>query len=60
MLEKESDEMDLILDYYKDWDSERTPVMMALEGLDGSAESLQAQDAKKLGYLRKKYSKSSG
>ena len=52
--------MDLILDYYKDWDSEKTPVMMALEGLDGSAESLQAQDAKKWGYLRKKYSKSSG
>jgi hypothetical protein len=60
MLEKESDGMDLILDYYKDWDSEKTPIMMALEGIDGSAESLQAQDEKKLGYLRKKYSKSSG
>jgi len=52
--------MDLILDYYKDWDSEKAPVMMALGGLDGSAESLQAEDEKKLGYLRKKYSKSSG
>jgi len=60
MLEKESDNEDLILDYYKDWDSEKTPVMMAFERLDGSAESLQAQDAKKWGYLRKKYSKSSG
>ena len=52
--------MDLILDYYKDWDSENTPVRMIFEGLDGSAESLQAEDAKKLGYLRKKYTKSSG
>ncbi len=60
MLEKESDEMDLILDYYKDWDSEKTPVMMILEGLNGSAESLQAEDERKMGYLRKKYTKSSG
>ncbi|MBA7556074.1 hypothetical protein ES705_48772 [subsurface metagenome] len=52
--------MDLILDYYKDWDSEDTPLMMMFEGLDGSAESLQAEDEKKLGYLRKKYTKSSG
>jgi len=60
MLEKESDKIDLILDYYKDWDSKNTPVMMMLKGLDGSAESLQAEDEKKLGYLRKKYTKSSG
>lgn len=58
MLEEESDNMDLILDYYKDWDSEKTPVMLMLEGLDGSAETLQASDQKKLGYLRKKYKKS--
>ncbi|MFW9878093.1 MAG: hypothetical protein ACFFG0_33855 [Candidatus Thorarchaeota archaeon] len=59
MLEKESDEIDLILDYYKDWDSEKTPVMMMFKGLDGSSESLQAEDEKKIRYLRKKYSKSS-
>jgi hypothetical protein len=52
--------MDLILDYYKDWDSKNTPIMMMLEGLDGSAETLQAEEDKKLGYLRRKYSKSSG
>ncbi|MFX1325158.1 MAG: hypothetical protein ACFE8N_09380 [Promethearchaeota archaeon] len=57
MLEKESDKIDLILDYYKDWDSEKTPVMLMLEGLDGSAENIQAADERKLGYLRKKYKK---
>jgi len=59
MLEKESDKIDLILDYYKNWDSESTPVMMMLRGLDGSAETLQAEEEKKMWYLRKKYSKSS-
>ncbi len=59
MLEKESDKIDLILDYYKNWDSENTPVMMMLRGLDGSAETLQAEEEKKMWYLRKKYSKSS-
>ncbi|MBY8989329.1 MAG: hypothetical protein KGD58_01115 [Candidatus Lokiarchaeota archaeon] len=59
MLEKESDKIDLILDYYKDWDSENTPPMMMLEGLDGFAETLQAEEEKKLGYIRKKYTKSS-
>jgi hypothetical protein len=48
------------LDYYKDWDSEKTPLMMMLDGLDGSTETLQAEEDKKLGFLRKKYSKSSG
>ncbi|KKN47380.1 hypothetical protein LCGC14_0663360 [marine sediment metagenome] len=51
--------MDLILDYYKDWDSEKTPVMMIFEGLDGFTENIQAMDEKKLAYLRKKYKKSS-
>lgn len=57
MLEKESGKIDLILDYYKDWDSEKTPIMLMLEGLDGSAENLQAVDERKLWYLRKKYKK---
>jgi len=58
-LEKESDKMDLILDYYKNWDSEKTPVMMMLKSLDGFTENIQAMDERKLGYLRKKYNKSS-
>ena len=51
--------MDLILDYYKNWDSEKTPVMMMLKSLDGFTENIQAMDERKLGYLRKKYNKSS-
>ncbi|MFX0136679.1 MAG: hypothetical protein ACFFDN_23785 [Candidatus Hodarchaeota archaeon] len=51
--------MDLILDYYKDWDSYKAPVMMALEVPNESSESLEAEDNKKLGYLWKKYQKSS-
>jgi hypothetical protein len=47
--------MDLILDYYQDWDSESSPVMIMTEGLDGSTESFEAQEGRKLGYLRKKY-----
>jgi hypothetical protein len=47
--------MDLILDYYQDWDSENSPVMMTIEGLDGSTETFEAQERRKLGYLRKKY-----
>ncbi|MHA1885405.1 MAG: hypothetical protein ACXAAI_11335 [Promethearchaeota archaeon] len=47
--------MDLILDYYQDWDSENSPVMMTIEVLDGSTESFEAQERRKLGYLRKKY-----
>jgi len=30
-LEEESNKMDLILDYYKDWDSYKVPVMMSLD-----------------------------
>ena len=51
--------MDLILDYYKEWDSESAPVMMIIEGLDGFAETLEAQEERKLVYLRKKYKKAS-
>ena len=58
-MEKESDNMDLILDYYKEWDSESAPVMMIIEGLDGFAETLEAQEERKLVYLRKKYKKAS-
>lgn len=58
MLEKESDKKDLILDYYKDWDSYKTPVMMMLDNSNEFSENLEAEDKKKLGYLRKKYQKS--
>lgn len=58
-LEKKSEEIDLILDYYKDWDSYNAPVMMLLNAPNEFSESLEAEDSKKLENLRKKYQKSS-
>ena len=40
----------MILDYYKDWNSDNAPVMMFLEASD-----LENEDDKKMAYLRKKY-----
>ena len=58
-LEKKSEEIDLILDYYKDWDSYNTPVMLLMNAPNEFSESLEAEDSKKLENLRKKYQKSS-
>ena len=57
---KESDRNDLILDYYKDWDSYNAPVMMSLDVPNEFSESLEAQDEKKLGALRLKMRKKKG
>ncbi|MFX1390911.1 MAG: hypothetical protein ACFE9Z_12675 [Promethearchaeota archaeon] len=59
ILEKKSEEMDLILDYYKDWDSYSAPVMLLLNTPNEFSESLEAEDSIKLDNLRKKYQKSS-
>ncbi|MFX0034510.1 MAG: hypothetical protein ACFE9I_02580 [Candidatus Hermodarchaeota archaeon] len=48
--------MDLILDYYKNWDSSKAPVMLAFDSPNDLIENLEVEDAKKLGYLRRKYS----
>ena len=56
---KESDKNDLIIDYYKDWDSYNTPVMLMLDAPNEFSESIEAEDSRKLEYLRKKYKKSS-
>ena len=48
----------MILDYYKDWDSDKTPVMMVLDNLDNS-EKIESEDEKRLAYLWNKYQKSS-
>jgi len=53
-LGKESDKMDLILDYYKDWDSYNAPVMMSLEVPNEFSESLEAEDEKRMKALRSK------
>ncbi|MFX1502710.1 MAG: hypothetical protein ACFFDH_17245 [Promethearchaeota archaeon] len=60
MLEEESEKIDLILDYYKDWDSYNAPVMLLSNAPNEFSESLEAEDSKKLEYLRRKYKKSSG
>jgi len=56
-LEEESDKMDLILDYYKDWDSYKAPIMMSLDVPNEFSESLEAEDEKRLKALRLKMKK---
>jgi len=58
-LGKESDKTDLIIDYYRDWDSYNAPVMLMLDAPNEFSESIEAEDSRKLEYLRKKYKKSS-
>jgi len=59
-LEEESDKMDLILDYYKDWDSYKAPVMMSLDVPNEFSESLEAEDDRRLKTLRMKMRKKLG
>lgn len=59
-MEKESDKMDLILDYYKDWDSYKAPVMMSLEVTNEFSESIEAEDDRRLKALRMKMRKKLG
>lgn len=59
-MEEESDKMDLILDYYKDWDSYKAPVMMSLDVPNEFSESLEAQDERRLKALRLKMKKRLG
>ena len=59
-MEEESDKMDLILDYYKDWDSYKAPVMMSLDVPNEFSESLEAEDDRRLKALRMKMRKKLG
>ena len=54
---RESDKADLILDYYKDWDSFNAPVMMSLDVPNEFSESLEAEDEKRMKALRMRMSK---
>ncbi|MFX0031239.1 MAG: hypothetical protein ACFE8E_02970 [Candidatus Hodarchaeota archaeon] len=47
----------LILDYYKDWDSDRAPIMISLDFSDSSEGKIEGEDQRRIGYLRSKYSK---
>ena len=55
MLEKESDNEDLVLDYYKDWDSSKAPVLLVFDSSNEFTESIENVDERKLGYLKKKH-----
>ncbi len=55
MLEKESDNNDLILDYYKDWDSSTAPVLLVFDSSNEFTESIENVDERKLVHLKKKY-----
>ncbi|MFW9771101.1 MAG: hypothetical protein ACFFFB_01575 [Candidatus Heimdallarchaeota archaeon] len=47
----------MILDYYKNWDSDRAPVMISLDYFDSSEGKIEIEDQRRIGYLRSKYSK---
>ncbi len=55
MLEKELNNEDPILDYYKDWDSSTAPVLLVFESSNEFTESIENVDERKLGHLKKKY-----
>ena len=48
---------ELILEYYKDWNSDNTPVMMMLDLSDAYPGTVESEDEKKMSYLRVKYGK---
>ncbi|MBY9003764.1 MAG: hypothetical protein KGD73_07315 [Candidatus Lokiarchaeota archaeon] len=45
----------VILDYYKDWSSENSPVMMVLDNYYEYPGDIESEDLAKMAYLRKKY-----
>lgn len=47
----------MIIDYYKNWDSDKAPAIMVLDYSDRSQNELEIEDQKKLARLRIKYSK---
>jgi len=46
---------EMILDYYKDWDSDKAPVIMFFD--DDYPGEIESEDRKKMSYLRQKYDK---
>jgi hypothetical protein len=49
----------IILDYYKEWDSNSAPVMMMEEDINEVPGEIESEDEKRLIYLWNKYKKSS-
>ncbi len=48
-------EPDMILEYYKDWNSDNAPLMMMLDISDAYPGIIESEDQKRIAYLRKKY-----
>ncbi|MBA7498858.1 hypothetical protein ES704_01596 [subsurface metagenome] len=48
-------EPEMILEYYKDWNSDNAPVMMMLDISDAYPGIIESEDQKRIAYLRKKY-----
>jgi len=48
-------EPDMILEYYKDWNSDDTPLMMMIDVSDADPGIIESEDQIKMAYLRKKY-----
>jgi hypothetical protein len=48
-------EPDMIIEYYKDWNSDNAPLMMMLDISDAYPGVIESEDQKRIAYLRKKY-----
>jgi len=48
-------EPEMILEYYKDWNSDNAPLMMMLDISDAYPGIIESEDQKRNAYLRKKY-----
>jgi len=48
-------EPDMILEYYKDWNSDDAPLMMMIDVSDAYPGIIESEDQIKMAYLRKKY-----
>ncbi len=48
-------EPEMILEYYKDWNSDNAPLMMMLDISDAYPGVIESEDQKRMAYLRKKY-----
>ncbi|MBY9014260.1 MAG: hypothetical protein KGD68_01070 [Candidatus Lokiarchaeota archaeon] len=46
-----------ILEYYKDWNSDLAPIMMAFDISDAYPGQIESEDQTKMAYLRQKYKK---
>ena len=48
-------EPEMILEYYKDWNSDNAPLMMMIDVSDAYPGIIESEDQIRMAYLRKKY-----